>query len=170
MTLEDLQAQVAALTAALQSQGGQTDRRQATVGPHQNLLHPKPSATVAKQNFFYDGMDLPSTRTEFPVLRYRLTDSGVQEKCCKTQKDVDALGEDWVAIPPSVELPSPLESLEDAMASLTPEERQFVMEQQKTVRLDAIKAQLANLSPEELASLGSGLPPKRKPGRPKKVD
>jgi hypothetical protein len=169
MSLEELQAQVDALTAALWSQGGQTDRRQATIGPHTNLLHPPPSATVAKQNFFYDGMNLPHVRTEFPVLRFRLTETGVEERFCKTQKDVDALGDEWTAIPPSIELPSPLESLEEAMAGLTDEERALVMNEQKNVRLRAIQAQLAALSADDLASL-SGIPVKRKPGRPKKVE
>ena len=115
MSFEDLQAQVELLTAALQSQGmgGTLGQRSPVLGPHTNLLSPPPSAKVAKQNFFYDGMDLPSTRTDFPVLRFRLTETGVQEKCCKNQKEVDALGEEWVTTPPTMDLPSPLEALEE---------------------------------------------------------
>jgi hypothetical protein len=171
MSFEDLQAQVELLTAALQSQGmgGTLGQRSPVLGPHTNLLSPPPSAKVAKQNFFYDGMDLPSTRTDFPVLRFRLTETGVQEKCCKNQKEVDALGDEWVTTPPTMDLPSPLEALEDAMASLNEDEKRMVMEEQKKVRLGAIQSQLAALSEDELATL-SGIPVKRKPGRPKKVD
>lgn len=170
MTIEELQTQVEALTAALQSQGTQIDRRQAHIGAHKDLLHPPPSASVAKQNFFYDGMSLPHVRTEFPVLRFRLTETGVEERCCKNAKEVEALGSEWTATPPTIDLPSPLESLEALMATLSPEDRELVMVEQRNVRLRAIQTQLAALSPEDLEAVGSGIPMKRKPGRPKKVD
>ena len=55
------------------------------------------------------------------------------------------------------------------MASLSEEEKRQVMEEQRNVRLKAIQAQLAALSPEDLASVATGQPPKRR-GRPKKVE
>ena len=63
-----------------------------------------------------------------------------------------------------------MESLGEAMASLSDDERRLVMEEQKKVRLSAIQAQLAALSPEDLASLTSGAVAPRKRGRPKKVE
>lgn len=170
MTLEELQAQVESLTQALHQQqpGGRTPEIRK---PLTNLLSPPPSATLAKPNFFYDGMANPSTpRKPFPTLRYRLTETGVEERCCRNATEVAALGAEWDSVPPSVELPSPLESLGDAMASLTEAERRQVFEEQRRVRLSAIQTQLANLSPEDLASLQQGVPMKRGPGRPKKVE
>jgi hypothetical protein len=169
-TLQELEAQVAALTAALKSQGGLvTNGRSPVVGPLSNLLHPRPSATVAKATYFYDGMDQPSNPgTPFPALRFRLTETGVQERCIRTPEELATLGPEWLAIPPNLDLPSPLESLQDQMASLTEDERRTVMEEQKKVRLSAIQAALAALSPEELASLTGGGASKRR-GRPPKV-
>jgi hypothetical protein len=172
MTIEELTAQVELLTAALQAQGQATGlgQRSPILGPHKNLLDPKPSAKVAKQNFFYDGMELPSTRTEFPMLRFRLTETGVEEKCIRSKKELDALSDEWMEASPTMELPSPMESLGEAMASLSEDERRLVMEEQKKVRLSAIQAQLAALSPEDLASLTSGAVAPRKRGRPRKTE
>lgn len=174
MTLEALQAQVEALTAQLTAtQSGlntPSSGRTPVLGPLKNLLYPPPSATVAKPNFFYDGMNLPNVPGKpFPTLRFRLTDTGVEERCCRTAADVIALGDGWSEIPPSVELPSPLESVQEAMEALTPEERTVVMEEQRKTRLSAIQRMLADLPPEELAALQAGAPVKRGPGRPKKL-
>ena len=173
ITLEQLQAQVEALTAQLQAQSVAQTTGQRTPEirkPLTNLLHPKPSATVAKPNFFYEGMDLPHIPGKpFPTLRYRLTATGVEERCCRTAAEIVALGDGWSEAPPSVDLPSPLESVQDAMDALTPEERTLVMEEQRKTRLSAIQRMLAELPPDDLASVQAGGPVKRGPGRPKKA-
>lgn len=173
LTLEALQAQVEALTAALATQQEQQKTGQRTPEirkPLTNLLNPPPSATVAKPNFFYDGMNLPNVPGKpFPTLRYRLTENGVEERCCRTVAEVVALGDDWSPVPPSVDLPSPLESIQDALEALTPEERATVMEEQRKTRLAAIQRMISELPPEDLASLQAGAPVKRGPGRPKKA-
>ena len=170
MTLQELQTQVELLTAALAK--STSDGRTSPVRvPLSNLLSPPPSATVAKPNFFYDGMDQPKVHGKpFPTLRYRLTETGVEERCCRNASELASLNDEWVEIPPSVELPSPMESLGEAMASLSDDERRLVMEEQKKVRLSAIQAQLAALSPEDLASLTSGAVAPRKRGRPRKTE
>ena len=170
MTLEQLEAQVAMLTAALQAQSAPA--RSPVVGQLSNLLEPRPSATVAKANYFFEGMNLPAVKGKpYPTLRYRLTDTGVEERCCRNAAEVESLSDEWSSIPPSVDLPSPMESLEEAMATLTDEERQMVMHEQRNVRLSAIKAQLALLNAEDLASVQGVAPPvKRKAGRPRKTD
>lgn len=171
MTLQELQTQVELLTAALAKQSSADGRTSPVRVPLSDLLHPPPSATVAKPNFFYDGMDQPKGFGKpFPTLRYRLTETGVEERCCRSASEVLALGDEWSQVPPTLELPSPMESLGEAMASLSDDERRLVMEEQKKVRLSAIQAQLAALSPEDLASLTSGAVAPRKRGRPKKVE
>jgi len=172
-TLEALQAQVEALTEALKSQGGglaPTGRRSPVVGQLTNLLYPPPSATVAKANYFYEGMNLPhNPGTPFPALRFRLTEDGVEEKCVRNQTELDALGSEWSPIPPSLDLPSPFEAIQDQLAALSDEERRLVMQEQQKTRLSAIQAMLATLSPEEVAAIAGGQPAPKKKGRPKKV-
>lgn len=173
MTIEQLHAQVEALSAQLaaQTQAQNTGQRTPEIRkPLSNLLSPPPSATVAKPNFFYEGMNLPhNPGTPFPALRFRLTANGVEERVCRNAAEVLALGDEWSPIPPSVELPSPLESVQDVLETLTEDEKRLVMQEQQKTRLAAIQQMLANLSPEELAALSAGTPMKRGPGRPKKT-
>jgi hypothetical protein len=171
MTLQELQTQVELLTAALAKQSASDGRTSPIRVPLSNLLSPPPSATVAKPNFFYEGMDQPKVHGKpFPTLRYRLTETGVEERCFRTASELASLSDEWTEMPPTMELPSPMESLGEAMASLSDAEKILVMEEQKKVRLSAIQTQLAALSPEDLASLTSGAVAPRKRGRPKKVE
>lgn len=172
MTFEELQAQVAALTAQLQSQqtGGRTPEIRK---PLTNLLDPPPSATVAKPNFFFEGRTSVE-RTQpgpFPAVRFRLTEQGVEERSCRSQAELDALGPEWQIGEPNVAPPSKLDEVEDALASLTPEERAAVVAESQVQRRAAITAKLAALSPSDVATVAeaSVAPLKRRPGRPRKA-
>ena len=172
MTFEELQAQVAALTQQLQSQ--QTTGRTTEIRrPLTNLLDPPPSATVAKPNFFFEGRNSVERTPPgpFPALRFRLTDRGIEERAVRTQSELDALGPEWQIGAPNVEPPTALEEVEDALASLTAEERAAVLTEAHSQRRSAITAKLASLSAAEVATVAdaSATPQKRGPGRPRKV-
>lgn len=172
MTFEELQAQVQALTAQLQAQ--QTTGRTSEIRkPLSNLLYPPPSATVAKPNFFFEGMNSVE-RTQpgpFPALRFRLTEEGVEERAIRSQAEMDALGPEWQMGVPVVEAPGKLDEVEDALASLTPDERAAVLAESHVQRRSAITAKLAALPLADLAGVAdaSAAPRKRGPGRPRKV-
>lgn len=171
MTFEELQAQVAQLTQQLQTQQQQVTGRSTEIRkPLSNLLDPPPSATVAKPNFFFEGRNSVE-RTQpgpFPALRFRLTETGIEEKACKNQADLDALGPEWQVGHPVVTPLSPSEEIEDALASLTPEERAAVLAESHVQRRSALTAKLAALAPADLAGVAdASAAPKR--GRPRKT-
>ena len=174
MTFEELQAQVAALTQQLQSQ--QPGQRTPEIRkPIQNLLDPPPSATVAKPNFFFEGRNSVERTVPgpFPAIRFKLTETGVEERAAKNQSELDALeAAGWHPGMPDVAPVSRLDAMTDALASLSESERSAVLAEQEKTRLSTIQAQLASLSADDLARVleaSATGPAKRGPGRPRKT-
>lgn len=175
-TLEDLQAQIELMKAQLATQGGyKTDMagRSPVTGPYTNLLDPKPSAHTPKANFYFEGQDLkfpPYRFQPFPTIRYRVTETGVEERTIRSLAELQTLGDEWQIGEPSLTPPSPLEAVEDALASLTPEERAAVLAESQVQRKANLTAKLAALPVADVASVAEATPQKRKPGRPRKVE
>lgn len=175
-SVDDLQAQIDLMKAQMASQGGyrsDAQGRSPVNGPYTNLLEPKPSAHTPKANFFFEGMDLPKVPyvyKPFPCIRYRVTETGIEERTIKNQSQLDALGPEWQIGEPNVEPPSRLEEVEDALASLTPEERAAVVAESHVERKAAIRSKLATLSPADLAGVADASAVPKKRGRPRKID
>jgi len=166
MTFEELQAQVAALTSQLQSQ--QTSGRTTEIRkPLSNLLYPPPSATVAKPNFFFEGGNSVErvSPSPFPAIRFKLTETGIEERAARNQVELEALEADgWQCGHPEQMPVSKTEEVEDALASLTPEERSAVIAESHVQRRAALTAKLAALPAADAASVSdaSATRPKRK--------
>lgn len=172
MTIEELQAQVAALTAQVQNQ--QTTGRTSEIRkPLSNLLYPPPSATVAKPNFFFEGLTSIERTSPgpFPAIRFKLTENGIQERAAKNAEELEALeGDGWQKGMPEQMPVSQTDEVEDALASLTPEERALVIAESQVQRRAALTAKLAALPASDAAAVSDASATlKRKPGRPKKV-
>ena len=176
-TIEELQAQLELMKAQIATQGGyQTAQggRSPVTGPYTNLLDPKPSAHVPKANFFFEGQDTVPKWTgpyqPFPCIRFRVTPSGVEERTFKSLAELTAAGDEWQIGYPDVAPASPTEELEDALASLTAEERNAVLAEAQVQRRAVLTAKLAALPATDVATVAdaSAAPMKRKPGRPRK--
>ena len=110
--------------------------------------------------------DFVDRQLPYPKLLWRPDGT---ELTVKDRKQHDAmLAEGCLELCPTSRVLTPQERLEDLLAQLSPEDRELVIEQQRKTRLDAIQAQLAQLSPDELMAV-TGEAPKRKPGRPPKA-
>jgi len=174
MTFDELKAQVEALTQQLQTQQQQVTGRSSEIRkPLSNLLYPPPSATVAKPNFFFEGANSVE-RTQpgpFPAVRFKLTESGVEERAARNQSELDALEADgWQRGMPEQMPVSQTDEVEDALASLTPEERTMVIAESQVQRRAALTARLAALPAADAAAVSDASATlKRKPGRPKKA-
>lgn len=107
----------------------------------------------------------------YPALRWHPVDgTEVVARDAAGLADYEARG--YVAYPPNAAPVSPLQQMQEALAELTPEERQMVVEAQRQSRLDAIQKKLSALSSDDLDRALDGAVEavvKRGPGRPRKV-
>lgn len=100
----------------------------------------------------------PYVRTTWPSLRWH-KETG-QEITVTNDQQAATLGPEWVQTPPGAVALDPLAGMQDALAALTPKERDAIFANQKRLRLDKLQAALAALSDDDLAALLESAKPK----------
>lgn len=116
-----------------------------------------------------DGTDLSKT-TPYPKLLWH---GGTGEEITVTSAAAERsyTSQGYVSTAPeNAVAPDPMDAIRAALAQLSPEDRALMVEAQDQDRKAVLRAQLAALAPEELQAVLGGLeaPTKRGPGRPKR--
>lgn len=168
LTMQDLPPEVQALVGSLKSARTPVRRQLDDL-----RIQANPKDNIGRPSFFYESV--PEEKYEhqdYPALRFRLENGKVVERCITSLgEDVEALTAGWLKVPPLSAPKSRDEQLQDELAALSDEDREWVLAAMRDQRRSALMQKLAGLTEAEIATVTGGEPaPKRRgPGRPPKV-
>ncbi len=168
---------LAQLTALLRGQPTQEEARSGARKVLHDLREPRnPKDRLNRPSFFWSvdasEADKPYVVQWYPKLMFKLDEAGaLVETVVMSEGAEKALGPDWHTKPPMTTPMSNADRLKTELASLSDEDRAFVLEAQRQSRLSRLQASLSNLSDAALTEVaGETVTAKRGPGRPKKTD
>lgn len=143
--------------ASLKQQLGMTDAPGRSPFRSRQLhdLRLAPTATDPRPMFVWSAegdRNLPvGVGTEFPRLMWH-TDSG-KEITVYSREEQDEKSVEYTHIPPTTTAMDPIETLSDALADLTEQEREVILKAQEQQRRKALEDQIAALTPQQLDKL-----------------
>jgi len=120
-----------------------------------------PTADDPRPTFFWSAVgprDDPEANKTHPYPRLLWAVDGT-EICVRSKSDHDAkLAEGYVEVDPGLVAPDPMADMRIMLASLSPADRDLVVNGAKRAQMQAIQEQLAEFSADDLEALVGGLP------------
>ena len=157
--------QLEALKALISQQLGAAGDGRSPFRPRQlHDLRLQPTKDDPRPTFFWSA-DPPRTQAPprpraYPKLRWH-AETG-QERTIRTPQELAALGADWIDHPPVMTPETAEERVARALAELSPEDREMVLEANRQAKLARLQRDLADLSEVQAGRVLNEDAPKRR--------